>query len=68
MQEGLAPRSRNGVGIGDETGGTGDLNFIPQSTIYGPTVASGNRFAAVSIFAPYFNDRKENIEWMHSKS
>ncbi len=68
MQEGLAPRSRNGVGIGDETGGTGDLNFIAQSTIYGPTVASGNQFAAVSIFAPYFNDRKENIEWMHSKS
>lgn len=45
MQEGLAPRSQNGVGLGDETGGTGDL-----------------------IFAPYFNGRKENIEWKRDKS
>ncbi len=68
MQEGRAPRSRDGVGVGDETGGAGGLIFIPQTTIYGPTVASGNRFAAVSIFAPYFNGRKENIEWKRDKS
>ncbi len=48
--------------------GPGGLIFIPQTPIYGPTVASGNRFAAVSIFAPYFNGRKENIEWKRDKS
>lgn len=41
----------------------GDLVFIPQNTLHGPILKEGQRFAALSIFAPYFDRSKDNIEW-----
>lgn len=41
----------------------GDLVFIPQNTIHGPILEEGQRFAALSVFAPYFDRSKENIVW-----
>jgi quercetin dioxygenase-like cupin family protein len=51
--------------VGDETRkvGQGDLIFIPRNTIHGPIIESGQRFAALSVFAPYFDRDKENIAW-----
>ena len=41
----------------------GDLVFIPQNTLHGPMLAEGQSFAALSVFAPYFDRSKSNIEW-----
>ena len=41
----------------------GDLVFIPQATIHGPVLDEGQSFAALSVFAPYFDRAKTNIEW-----
>lgn len=41
----------------------GDLVFIPQATIHGPVLDEGQSFAALSVFAPYFDRAKMNIEW-----
>lgn len=51
--------------VGDETRqvGPGDLIFIPRDTIHGPVIEEGQRFAALSVFAPYFDRGKPNIEW-----
>lgn len=51
--------------VGDETRkvGPGDLIFIPRNTIHGPIIENGQRFAALSVFAPYFDRSKTNIDW-----
>ncbi|WP_020405707.1 cupin domain-containing protein [Hahella ganghwensis] len=41
----------------------GDLVFIPQNTLHGPILEEGQRFAALSVFAPYFDRSKNNILW-----
>lgn len=41
----------------------GDLVYIPQDTLHGPILEEGQSFAALSIFAPYFDRSKKNIEW-----
>lgn len=41
----------------------GDLVFIPQGTLHGPILEEGQSFAALSVFAPYFDRSKNNIEW-----
>ncbi|MBR9875588.1 MAG: cupin domain-containing protein [Vibrionaceae bacterium] len=41
----------------------GDLVFIPKATIHGPILKEGQSFAALSVFAPYFDRTKNNIEW-----
>lgn len=41
----------------------GDLVFIPQNTLHGPILREGQRFAALSIFAPYFDRSKKNLVW-----
>lgn len=41
----------------------GDLVFIPQNTLHGPILEEGQRFVALSVFAPYFDKSKENIVW-----
>lgn len=53
--------------VGDETRevGPGDLIFIPRNTVHGPIVAEGQRFAALSVFAPFFDRNKTNIQWQN---
>jgi len=55
--------------VGEETQrvGAGDL-FIPRNTVHGPIVANGKRFAAISVFAPYFDRSPENFEWERDKT
>lgn len=51
--------------VGDETQSVrpGDLIFIPKDTIHGPILEEGEKFAALSVFAPYFDRSKQNIVW-----
>lgn len=51
--------------VGDEVRrvGRGDLVFIPQNTLHGPILEEGQRFAALSVFAPYFDRSRNNIVW-----
>lgn len=55
--------------VGEETRkvGPGDLVFIPRQTVHGPIIEPGQRFAALSIFAPYFDRKKANIAWERDK-
>jgi quercetin dioxygenase-like cupin family protein len=55
--------------VGDETRrvGPGDFIFIPQDTVHGPIIESGQRFAALSVFAPFFDRSKPNIDWERDK-
>lgn len=51
--------------VGDEVRkvSQGDLVFIPQKTLHGPILQEGQSFAALSVFAPYFDRSGENIAW-----
>ncbi|MCG7199927.1 cupin domain-containing protein [Marinobacter pelagius] len=51
--------------VGDEVRrvSKGDLVFIPQNTLHGPILEQGQRFAALSVFAPYFDRSRNNIVW-----
>lgn len=51
--------------VGDEVKkvSRGDLVFIPQDTLHGPILEEGQRFAALSVFAPYFDRSRNNIVW-----
>jgi quercetin dioxygenase-like cupin family protein len=51
--------------VGEESRnvGPGDLIFIPRNTIHGPIIREGQRFAALSVFAPFFDRGKPNIRW-----
>lgn len=51
--------------VGDEVKkvSRGDLVFIPQSTLHGPILTEGESFAALSVFAPYFDRSPGNIVW-----
>ena len=53
-----------GFRVGEETRRveTGDLIFIPRDTVHGPIIDSG-RVALLSIFAPFFDRTKKNIQW-----
>jgi quercetin dioxygenase-like cupin family protein len=55
--------------VGDETRrvGPGDLIFIPRNTVHGPIIEEGQRFAALSVFAPFFDRSKPNIDWERDK-
>jgi len=48
--------------------GPGDLIFIPRNTIHGPLIREGQRFAALSVFAPFFDRAKQNVEWKRNSS
>lgn len=56
--------------VGDETRrvGPGDFIFIPRNTVHGPIIEAGQRFAALSVFAPFFDRSKPNIDWERDKS
>lgn len=51
--------------VGEETRSVkpGDIIFIPQNTLHGPILNSNQRFAALSVFAPFFDRSKPNIDW-----
>lgn len=51
--------------VGEETKrvSPGDLIFIPRNTIHGPIMTEDDRFVALTVFAPYFDRSKKNIEW-----
>ena len=56
--------------VGEESRrvGPGDLIFIPRDTVHGPIVRDGQRFAALSVFAPYFDRAEPNIRWERDRS
>jgi mannose-6-phosphate isomerase-like protein (cupin superfamily) len=53
-----------GFRVGEESRrvATGDLMFIPRNTVHGPIIDSG-RVALLSIFAPFFDRSRKNIQW-----
>lgn len=56
--------------VGDEVRSVtrGDLVFIPKNTLHGPMLKEGQRFAALSVFAPFFDRSRQNIVWDRDKS
>lgn len=56
--------------VGDECQrvGPGDFIFIPRNTIHGPIIRDGQRFAALSVFAPFFERDKPNIKWERDRT
>ena len=60
----LVLEGKCGFKVGDETRRVepGDLMFIPSNTVHGPIIDSG-RVALLSIFAPFFDRAKKNIQW-----
>ena len=56
--------------VGEESRrvGPGDFIFIPRNTIHGPIICEGQRFAALSVFAPFFDRGKQNITWERDKA
>jgi quercetin dioxygenase-like cupin family protein len=41
----------------------GDLIFIPRNTVHGPILGEEKHFSALSVFAPFFDRERPNIEW-----
>lgn len=41
----------------------GDLILIPRDTLHGPSLLDGGRLAALSVFAPFFDRSKPDIQW-----
>ena len=41
----------------------GDIVFIPQNTLHGRVRTTTPKWAALSIYAPYFDRGKKNITW-----
>lgn len=56
--------------VGEESRrvGPGDFIFIPRNTMHGPIIRDGQRFAALSVFAPFFDRAKPNIRWERDRS
>jgi quercetin dioxygenase-like cupin family protein len=51
--------------VGDETKrvGPGDFVFIPQNTLHGRVRTLSPKWAALSIYAPFFDRKRQNIVW-----
>lgn len=60
----LVLEGKCGFRVGEETRrvAAGDLMFIPRNTVHGPIIDNG-RVALLSIFAPFFDRTKKNIQW-----
>ena len=43
--------------------GPGDMVFIPQNTLHGRVKTLTPRWAALSIYAPFFDRGRKNIVW-----
>lgn len=56
--------------VGDDSRrvGPGDLIFIPRNTLHGPIIREGQRFSALSIFAPFFDRSILNIKWERDRT
>ncbi len=52
--------------VGDEIKvvSAGDVMFIPKNTLHGRVRTISSTWAALSIYAPYFDRSKKNIEWV----
>lgn len=48
--------------------GAGDMIFIPRGTLHGPLVPKDGAISTLSIFAPYFDRRPENIVWNRARA
>jgi len=55
------------VGNGVRRAGPGDLLFIPRNSLHGPILREGDKFVALSVYAPFFDRSKKNIEWAKDK-
>ena len=51
--------------VGDEVRhvGPGDFVFIPRNTVHGRLQTTTQTWAALSIYAPFFDRAKKNIRW-----
>ena len=51
--------------VGDEVKrvGPGDFVFIPRNTLHGRVRTITESMSALSIYAPFFDRKKENIVW-----
>ena len=51
--------------VGDEVRhvAPGDIVFIPQNTLHGRVRTTTAKWAALSIYGPYFDRAKKNITW-----
>ena len=51
--------------VGAETRrvGPGDMMFVPQNTLHGRVKTLTRRYAALSIYAPFFDRSRKNIVW-----
>jgi quercetin dioxygenase-like cupin family protein len=51
--------------VGEETRHVqaGDLVFIPRNTVHGPILGKGKKLAALSVYAPFFDRSRRNIDW-----
>jgi quercetin dioxygenase-like cupin family protein len=51
--------------VGEETRHVqaGDMIFIPCNTLHGPLIPQGGKLSLLSMFSPFFDRTKKNIEW-----
>jgi quercetin dioxygenase-like cupin family protein len=55
--------------VGEETRRVqaGDLVFIPRNTVHGPILCKGKKLAALSVYAPFFDRARRNIDWEYDR-
>lgn len=53
------------VGADSRRVGPGDMVFIPQNTLHGRVKTLTPKWAALSIYAPFFDRSRQNIVWHH---
>ncbi len=51
------------VGNESKRVGPGDMVFIPQNTLHGRVKTLTAKWAALSIYAPFFDRKRKNIVW-----
>jgi len=51
------------VGADSRRVGPGDMVFIPQNTLHGRVKTLTPKWAALSIYAPFFDRSRQNIVW-----
>ena len=51
------------VGAKQKRVGPGDMVFIPQNTLHGRVKTLTPKWAALSIYAPFFDRGRKNIVW-----
>ena len=51
------------VGTESKRVGPGDMVFIPRNTLHGRVRTLSPKYAALSIYAPFFDRNRKNIVW-----